>query len=52
MLSTTGSFLGLRRNCMYRFISSRPQVTPKNNRKETIRVLKVAVDTSVSVMCS
>jgi hypothetical protein len=35
---------------MYRFISSRPQVTPKNNRNDTIRVLKVDVVTSVSVM--
>ena len=49
-LSTTGSFRGLCRNCMYRFVSSRPQVTPKKNRSETIRTLNVSADTPASVM--
>jgi hypothetical protein len=51
-LSTTGSFHGLVRNCMYRFISSRPQVTPKKNRSEMMRTLKVVAETSALVMSS
>ncbi len=35
---------------MYRFISSRPQVTPKKNRSEMMRTLNVGADTPVSVM--
>jgi hypothetical protein len=40
----------LRRNCMWRFISSRPQVVPKKNRSATIRTLNVVGVTPVSAM--
>ncbi len=49
-LNTTGSFRGSVRNCMYRFISSRPQVMPKKNLSATIRMLNVDGVTPVSVM--
>ena len=37
---------------MYRFISSRPQVTLKKNRREMMRTLKVVADTPALVMSS
>jgi hypothetical protein len=49
-LKTTGSLRGSVRNCLYRFISSRPQVMPKRNRSATMRVLKVEGVTPVSDM--
>jgi hypothetical protein len=50
MLSTTGSFRGSRRNCMWRFMSSRPQVVAKKNRRATMRTLNVVGVTPVSAM--
>ena len=51
-LKTTGSFRGWVRNCMYRFISSRPQVMPKKKRNATMRALKVDGVMPASVMWS
>ena len=51
-LSTTGNFRGWRWNCMYRFISSRPQVKLKKNRSDMMRTLNVVAETKSFVICS